>query len=488
MKIRHWLMIGFLVVMLLPIAAAYTLYILVQQYDRKQDIVEFLEVSRSVVDIESKLQNAALYDIKPPEYYQSVAELVNDSLHISLYRHDGIVLYSSTKQSYLHRTNTEHLYKDLFDLKKSHLSYKIKKPVFDKNELKGIYEITIARKQWVQAFQQRSLWMTVLFIVFFVLLYTAVIWFIRRKFALPLQELMRQMTAFALNRPVKNFPHRAKDEIGELFAHFSKMKEQIEQSRQEVREQQEEKQFIVASLSHDLKTPLTSIRAYAELLQQNPSLDGDDRKSYSSIIMDKTDYMKDLLDDLTIYSLLRSSSYEMERVEVDGDELFDMLLSGYEEVCLKQGLSFEQECKVSGTYLVHVKQMIRVVDNLMSNAIRHTPPNHSVWLGAVSEEYELPSWVFPPAAGFLNSWRDGGVLLLIQNEGTAIPLEHQGKIFEPFFQADPARTKTKTGHSGLGLSIANIIMDKHGGKINLWSEPGYGTIVACMLPRKDAAS
>ena len=485
MRLRVWFMTAFLIVMLLPAAAIYTYYLLLSHLDQQQNVQENLDVLGRMGQIESRLQERELYQIQSGSRYEEVQKLADESVKIKLYRYDGIMLFTSAPDTFhspLLRENQQQLYSHLYELQKNHRSYSLKKPVFDGSRLIGFYQITVAREQWLQGVSQRTFWLTAFLLFFFLILYGVVIYIVHRKIARPIRLLMKQMTSFAEERAVEPIPHRTRDEIGELIAHFAKMREQVLQTREAVKAEQREKEYIVASLSHDLKTPLTVIRAYAELLKRNETASAKERAEHLSILLDKTDYMKQLVDDLTMYSAMRSADYVMELTEVDGEELFEMLLSGYEELCANHGFRLQQEMCVSGTYLVNVPQMIRVVDNLMNNGNRHTRPQGAIGLAAVSAACDLPAWVFPAFQAELSAWRGSGVVLLVQNEGEAIPVHAQEKVFEPFYQMDGARTKKKNGQSGLGLSIARIIMNRHGGDIRLWSEHGYGTLVACRLP------
>ncbi|RKJ23643.1 sensor histidine kinase, partial [Butyricicoccus sp. 1XD8-22] len=137
--------------------------------------------------------------------------------------------------------------------------------------------------------------------------------------------------------------------------------------------EQREKEYMIATISHDLKTPLTSISAYAESLFSERELTIKERDEYRQIIMEKAQYMKQMIDDLLMYTLLQSPSYEMEFVEVEGNEFFDMLVSDYEPLCRKKKIRLNVSSNVIGNYQVNPKQLMRVCDNLMSNAISHTP-------------------------------------------------------------------------------------------------------------------
>jgi signal transduction histidine kinase len=355
----------------------------------------------------------------------------------------------------------------------------VKKPVFAEGKLVGIYEITIGRSTWIEGVNDRSLLLVTLFGGFFILIYVVVVMLLNRKFNRPLQHLRSQMTAFAKGQPEQMEIRTGKDEIGEVLTHFHQMRSQLEQTQYVLSLQQKEKEFIVAALSHDLKTPLTVIQAYTEALQTENKLSEKERLEYRTILFEKLAYMKQMLDDLAVYTALQSVQEKPELVEVDGEEFFDMLLSGYEQPCKNKDIRLDTFQCVQSTYDVNVKQMMRVMDNLMTNAIRHTDPGKRIWLAAISPDSALPDFVFPPFFQEVNAWRMGGTLLIIQNEGNAIPIEMQERIFQPFVQGEGARGNG--GSSGLGLSVAKMLVEQHDGKIKLWSTAGYGTLVACWL-------
>ncbi|QTM99029.1 HAMP domain-containing protein [Sediminibacillus dalangtanensis] len=481
MKLKNWLALSYLVVLLLPLAAVYVLYISISRFDSSQDIKESLEARQQMEELETILQDERLYHIQPQENYREIAKAATGSLRITLYRPDGITLYSSWDDAYAGRflqVDTSQLYSGLNDLTKNPRTYALKQTVFHDRELAGIYEVTLSRDVWIEGVNNRTILVGGTLILFSALIYGTVIWLLHRKLNRPLGQLREKMTAFAKGEPISENMKHSQDEIGDLIAHFYRMKSQIEKTRQELLKQQQEKQYIVAALSHDLKTPLTVIQAYSESLWGGRPLSVQERQEYAGILFNKLAYMKQLLHDLSLFTALQSDVKESEQVEVDGDEFFDMLLNGYEEPCSQKEIQLHVEACVADTYYLNPGQIMRVVDNLMANSIRHTPPGKSLWLATVSSDCRIPQWVFQPFRRELDTFRTGGTLLLIQNQGKAIPKDLQERIFLPFVQVENARA---SGSSGLGLSIAKKVMEQHGGKIGLWSEQGFGTLIACWL-------
>ncbi len=482
MKIKQWLMVSFFIVMLLPVVALYFLYVSLSNLDDKQALVEYVEMNKKMEEIEPLLVDPKLYKLQPKEQFANVQALLNESIKITLYRSDGVIVFSSFPGpgSYGFSTvNIDQVYRNLNELQKNSRTYSLKKPVVSDGDIVGIFEISIAREEWIEGVTNRYIYLGVFFSIFIILLYLVVVILLNRKLNRPLSHLQAEMTAFANGEKLSTHIRESNDEIGDLIKHFQKMKSQIEQTQEALAVQQKEKEFIVASLSHDLKTPLTVIRAYTESLQNDKTLSEQERAEYKEILFEKLEYMKRMLDDLTIHTALQSSKQRTELVEVDGEEYFDMLLSGYDEPCNRQGVSLLVNQSVKETYRVDPKQMVRVVDNIMGNAIRHTEKENHIWLAAISSETKLPDWVFKDFYDDVEAWRKEGTVILIQNEGKGIPKEQLNYVFQPFFQAEDARTKG--GSSGLGLSISKMLMEQQNGKIGIWSAEEAGTLLACWL-------
>lgn len=485
MKIKYWLMISYLFVMLLPIAALYFLYISLNSYDQEEDIKEYFEFQLLVANLESELQDISLYKIQPEKNYQHFRELTDNNLKIDLYRYDGVQLFSTISTpggSHFFQMNQENLFQNLNEYQKKPRTYSVKKLVFDEtNHLAGLYEITLGRKDWVETSNERTMVMFILLGIFFVALYSVVIFSLNRKLNRPLSQLQEHMKAFAAGESLERKMVQSKDEIGVLITHFEQMKAQIVETRNALAREEKEKEYMVASLSHDLKTPLTVIRTYTEALE-NYHLSKEERDEYQTILQDKLEHMKQMIDDLSIFTALQSVENKPAMVQVNGNEFFEMLFSGYEEPCFKKNIELKTELYVGSSYRLDPKQMIRLVDNLMDNSIRYTPEHRHIWLAAVSSRKPLPNWIFPEFTDDVNRWREGGTIILIQNEGKGMKQSNLEKVFQPFYQDDVSRGKGAT--SGLGLSIANIIMEKHDGKITIWSTEDKGTLIACWIKER----
>ena len=195
---------------------------------------------------------------------------------------------------------------------------------------------------------------------------------------------------------------------------------------------------------------------------------------------EEIDFIKKSADDLLTYNLL-SMNYQLTRVEVEGEEFCEMLFSGIEASCKAKNITLEIDNKAHGNYKVDVKYMARVIDNIVSNAIRHTRVGDCIWLGAFSTNESLPDWVDESCKEVLKQYVCPGLFLIVKNEGKAILEKDRDNLFKPFYQGDEARSKKEHKGVGLGLSISKMIIEKHKGVIDVIPIEGVGNIMFCYL-------
>lgn len=215
---------------------------------------------------------------------------------------------------------------------------------------------------------------------------------------------------------------------------------------------------LITSVSHDLRTPLTSIIGYLNLLQHDDYADLDEHKRYIRNAYNKTQQLKKLIDDLFEYTRLSGGAERLSLQTIDLNGLLEQIMGEFEPIALEQGLTVRHIRMANGPVYgkVDVEKWVRAVDNLLMNALKFSlrPGDITVRL----------------------SQRDGKIVLLVENEGEPVTREQEPLLFERFYKADPSRS----GHSaapgaGLGLSIARNIVELHGGRIGLHHEHGHFT-------------
>lgn len=480
MKLRRWLFLSHLLVMLTPIFTGILLYNLIVNYNKKVELNDYLSTVVKFKSYEEELVNPKIYT-NPEKNIKFVKKEDENTVQINLYNVSGQELYASN-ENLLSTLNEEILYSDLYKIQSGYKACTLKKPVFDNGNLVGFYQITIARENFIQGVNNKTIFAAICFIAVILTVFITVIALLNRKFNIPMKLLTEGMNDFAKGNQ-SSVEYYNRDEIGELINYFNNMKEELEEKRKTIEFQQKTKEYMISAISHDLKTPLTAIRAYAEAIGNHTDLNLLEIKSKAAVILNKSDYMKTMIDDLMVYTLL-TSDYNMEFVEVEGSEFFEMLFSGYHETCEKNNIKLSVETCIDGMYKVDVKQMMRVVDNLMANAIRYTKKGSKIWIGAFSLNYNLPNWIEDEFRDEIKSWKTKGCILIIKNEGEGIKEEEKRKIFKPFYQVDDSRNKTAQSGVGLGLSIVNLVIQKHDGDLKLFSQ-NNSTIFACWIPNKN---
>src|SRR5690625_2913461 len=419
--------------MILPLLVAYLLFAWIQSYHDDQKVEAFLQTSTELQEVKAILDDPNLY--KPKAKKKQVNKLANGQRSIALYNRDGLVIYTSNPtltpaQSGLDR---EKLYEGLYTLEQGYGTYSYRQPVFEGNELIGFLDVEMARDELTTALSDRSWLMFGIFFILFLSVYVAVVLLVNRKLNRRITGLMEEMTAFAHGDVVKESQVN-NDEIGKLKKHFYDMRKQINAAQEVIDQEQRKKEYMIASISHDLKTPLTSIKAYAESLENEQELTETEQKEYRKIIMEKSDFMKQMLDDLLTYTLLQSPSYEMQLVQVDGNEFFDMLVSDYEALCKDKNIDLHVNAHVTGMYEVNPKQIMRVADNVMSNAIQHTQQGRNIWVIAISDSESVPDLLFEFVTKKFTFNFEDNLYFIVQNEGSGIADNKIAQIFDLLYQ------------------------------------------------------
>lgn len=262
-----------------------------------------------------------------------------------------------------------------------------------------------------------------------------------------LSEATRQISKGNFDVTVKE---ERRDEIGQLIDGFNSMANELK-SIEILRGD------FVSAISHEFKTPLTSIRGYARLLAETN--DDVQRKEYASIISEETERLSRLASSILLISRLENDSSELDKHTFRLDEQLRKVL-----LLLERDWGDKQvELDVDLTaieYLGNEQLLFQVWLNILDNAIKFSRPGGKL---------------------LVHLGRDGdNIVCSIQDSGMGIPQEQQRRVFEKFYKGDRSRG---TAGSGLGLSIAKRIVEMHNGQITLTSTLGVGTTVTVTLQR-----
>jgi two-component system phosphate regulon sensor histidine kinase PhoR len=217
----------------------------------------------------------------------------------------------------------------------------------------------------------------------------------------------------------------------------------------------------VANVSHELKTPLTSISGYAETLLSLPP-DPEMARVFLGTILGNAKRMQRLVDDLLDLSRIESGHWQPVRTEVD---VAAAAREAWTEVASRpasQAMEFRVEVEPGAEKLCADLDAIRqVLTNLMENSLRHTPAGGTIDCVARRE--------------------GNGVAVAVRDNGAGISREHLPRIFERFYRADASRSREEGG-TGLGLAIVKHLVEAHGGRVSAESQRSRGTTVTCWFP------
>ncbi|WP_017297255.1 sensor histidine kinase [Nodosilinea nodulosa] len=216
-----------------------------------------------------------------------------------------------------------------------------------------------------------------------------------------------------------------------------------------------------ADASHELRSPLTAIKTSVEVMQSHPERFQDTDLKKMGLIASATEQMTRLVNDLLLLARLDDSRMApAQAAAIPIDDLLDDLAQVYQLQAAAQGLGFTVELAAAGKVWGDSSQLKRLFANLLDNAIKYTPAQGSVRLRSQLQEASAVVWV--------------------EDTGIGIDLAHLPRLYDRFWQADPARSH-RSG-SGLGLAIAQRIVQTHQGSITITSQPGKGTVAQVKLP------
>ncbi len=275
----------------------------------------------------------------------------------------------------------------------------------------------------------------------------------------PLDRMGQTADAIAggdLTRRVE--PATSQTEIGRLGLALNKMLTQIEIAFNErLRSEQQLRQFL-ADASHELRTPLTSIRGYAEMLRRGAQDSPEDSALARRRIEEESKRMTVLVEDLLLLARLDQGR----PLQRDPVHMQAVVLDAFSDA---RAVAPERPITMSAPDPVNVTgddlRLRQVVGNLVRNALVHTPGNSPVEISLAT--------------------RDGQAVLTVVDHGPGLSGAMLKRAFEPFYRADPSRSRDRGG-SGLGLSIAAAVVAEHGGEINVSQTPGGGATFEVRLP------
>lgn len=284
---------------------------------------------------------------------------------------------------------------------------------------------------------------SVVFILLFISNCIILSHYLSKKIKKPLNQLVKGMEKVKAGEEGVYLDFVAEWEFVEIRDTFNLMMKQLEESRQEKEEMEQKKSQLLLELSHDIKTPLSTIKGYANALESDLVPEAK-KMSYYQTIDKKADRVCSLAENMFLMLKMENPDFHLQLKQVDICELTRQICAEFYEDILNAGLSLDIDIPETPYYIqADEEAMARVIGNLLSNAGKYNQTGEQVGvkLSVLEKQVELRVW----------------------DDGEIISEDLQNIIFDPFVRGDKAR-KTNGG-TGLGLSISKVIMEKQRGTL-----------------------
>ena len=274
---------------------------------------------------------------------------------------------------------------------------------------------------------------------------------ISRRITRPIVQMTQASEAMALGDYEQQIEVSGDSEVANLARAFNQMSQQVNRSNRAMRQ-------LLADVSHELKTPLTSIQGFSQAMVEGVDQDPDEARQVAGIVYEEAARMRVLVDDLLELSSIEAGEFRLELARIDVDDAARATERRLRHRA--EAADVRVRLQLAGAVIVADERRIeQIMTNLLDNAIRFTPAG---------------------AQALISTSRDGDdVLIEVQNDGEPIPQDELPYLFDRFHQVDEARSDH---HAGLGLAIVRELVQAHGGHVRAESSEESGTVFTVRLP------
>ncbi|HSP23496.1 MAG TPA: HAMP domain-containing sensor histidine kinase [Planococcus sp. (in: firmicutes)] len=260
---------------------------------------------------------------------------------------------------------------------------------------------------------------------------------------------------YAVNLPESDF-----DEFGDLSKDFNQMARKLQQSNEEIEGLENRRRQFMADVSHEMRTPLTTIAGVIEGLRNNMIVE-EQREKGIRLVSDETKRLIRLVNENLDYEKIRSNQVTLTKEEIEAEELLEIIQEQLQLQAAEKGDRIEITAEPGQVIYGDMDRLIQILTNIVKNSIQFTT-NGLIFLRAYSEP--------------------GGMAIEVKDTGDGIDVQEIDLIWRRFYKADLSRG---SGQFGLGLSIVKQLVTLHGGDISVESEKGKGTVFLIRLPHKE---
>lgn len=429
-----------------------------------------LSVNPLLLYIEDHFPNFAL-DSAVRSTLQQMSD--DKNIDITVVQLDGTVSYTSIKNDVSTTIHIKHdIHYDLFTSQQEPGKINIAFPIMngESNEQIGNAIFSLNKDILFPLKQTNSNSILLLvFIGFLSLLIICLALFIVRKvhkdILKPLDELKDNTEEIVKGNYEQITIHSKMDEIGELYAVFDQMRLEIKQLAIQHNEQEQTQKKLISNISHEVRTPLTTIKAYLDAISEGICRDEDSLMAYIQIMQSNTDKMSRLVDDLFIHTLKELGHIPIHLKEQYSQDVLTNILKPIQYYVQTTNIHFIRPTSIPNVLiLVDADRLEQVISNLITNALKHSSHEDTITITTYIENQSLYIQVIDTGNGMLP--------------------EDMPFIFERYFRGRQPGSESviKNEGAGLGLSICQHIMEAHHGSISFHSKPNEGTTFTLILP------
>lgn len=290
------------------------------------------------------------------------------------------------------------------------------------------------------------------------------VWFMSKRMAdsilKPLQEISAVIRKADFGKEKIEFQNYSYSELQEITDALQTMNNQIAKNLENLEREKQIRQEFFTNASHELKTPLTSIRGYSELLRQHAITDPDQIDHCLDCVLKESDHMTKLINDILTISKLEAKDYVVQKSHIKLKDLLENVLNSLSVQAKAMNLDIDASCE-NVTVYANLDHIQGILYNLISNAIKYNKPNGKIII-IIKERLD-------------------NILIKVMDTGIGISKEDQEKVFQRFYRVDKQRSKIVAG-TGIGLAIVKHIVQFYNGSISLKSKENEGTSIEISLP------
>ena len=286
------------------------------------------------------------------------------------------------------------------------------------------------------------------------------------KIMVPVNKLLSGAERIKQGDLSENIHYSGKDELSQVCDSFNEMQDRLRDNINKNIAHEQSQREMIAGISHDLRTPLTAIKSYGKGLMDGVAQTEEKRQSYLDVIYLKTGEMESVIENLFQFAKLETGSIPFYFQQVCLNQYITTYLDTHNEDYKMRGVSLVFHDTPQKLMLqVDRHQMGKVFENIMENSIKYASDGQVIITVSLQAGNE-------------------SAIIRVKDNGPGVAVEYLPKLFESFYRVDNARSNSTDG-SGLGLSIAKHVIEKHGGKIYAENDKGLAIIIELPIEKEE---